>query len=190
MNAFEHILILLSFVFAIGIAHMLGCAAALIRAGRRVRYDGVHALWAMVALQILISDWIAFWDMRSLPSWSTFTILLTFLLSFTNYIAAVLVCPEVPPHGAVDLHAFHVHEGRKYLIAILVCYVVALLANLIYGSVYNLVQWDNANIAVVPSALATAAALIWRRRSVQWAAALTVNAMWDYYWVALQAALK
>lgn len=190
MNAFEHILILLSFVFAIGIAHILSSVAALIRAGRRVRWSWVHGLWMLTALHILIADWIAFWDMRGLPSWSTGTILFIFLLSFTNYMAAVLVCPEVPHDGPVDLAQFHVREGRKYLIALLICYASALLANMIYGSIFNLAQWDNANAAVLPSTLAVLAALLWRKDWVQRAAPVLVTVLWVYYWIVLQGALK
>ena len=51
---FQHITVLLSFVFAIALTHLLSSASKLILARDRVRFSGLHALWMLNALMVLL----------------------------------------------------------------------------------------------------------------------------------------
>jgi len=190
MGAFEHVITLLSFVYALAIGHVLMCLAGLIRAGGRVRYSWVHAGWLLTAFMVIMANWISFWDLRSLPSWGVGTVFFTFFMAAVNYLQAALVCPEVPDEGTIDLEQFHEEQGRRYIAAFLASGVLAVFANAVYGDVYQVMQWTAQNMAVVPMlAVALLAMAFPRARWIQLVAPFTLLALWAFYFVALQGAI-
>ena len=48
---FEHVTILLSFVYAVALTHLLSSATELLIAGKRVRFSGLYAVWVLNVLQ-------------------------------------------------------------------------------------------------------------------------------------------
>jgi hypothetical protein len=58
---FEHVTILLSFVYAIAMTHLLSSATELVLARDRVRFSGLYVLWMLNALLILLVNWMAIW---------------------------------------------------------------------------------------------------------------------------------
>jgi hypothetical protein len=60
MSAFEHVMSLISFVFALAIAHLLTSAIAIFRAQPRVRFSFTHAVWMVVSLLQVMAWWLAF----------------------------------------------------------------------------------------------------------------------------------
>ncbi len=189
MGAFEHIILLLSFVYALAITHLLSCVAGFIRAGRRLRFSWFHAFWMVNALVVIITNWISFWDLRLLPSWSVGTIFFTFLLAFVNYLQAALVCPEHQSEGTIDLRAFHAQQGQRYIGAFAALCAVAVVGNFIYGSTYNVAEWSAQNLAVIPMLAVALVATIVRRRWVDIAAPIALAAIWVFIFVELQGAL-
>ena len=190
MGAFDHIILLLSFVYALAIAHLLSTTALIMRESGRVRFSALHAFWMVNALAVIMANWISFWDMRSLPSWSVATIFFTFAMAFTNYLQAALVCPEVKAGEPLDLVAFAAGQRTRYVAAFLASVVFAVAANAVYGSIYGIVTWDIANLAVAPMAPVAIAALIWPHRWAQWAAAVLIAADWIAYFALVQPALR
>jgi hypothetical protein len=190
MGAFEHVISLLSFVFALAITHLLLTVAGFVRSWERVRFSGPHALWLLNSLIATLANWISFWDMRTLTVWSIGTILLTFALAFVTYLQVALVCPEIPKDGPVDLVRFHDEQSRRYIGAFVVTGIVALIANFIFGDGLNIAEWNTQNLAVVPMIAVTLPALFWRNRWVQLGSPLTLMAIWLFYFADLQAALK
>jgi hypothetical protein len=190
MGAFGHVISLLSFVYALAITHLLLCIAQVIRHWQRVRFSWLHAFWMANAFVLIIANWISFWDMRTIPDWSVGSIFFTFAMSFANYLQAALVCPEVPPEGLIDLADFHARHARQYIGSALVSVVFALVANVVYGSEFNVAQWSAQNAAVVPMLIATVAAMIWRTRWADFLAVIIMSGAWIYYFVDLQSALK
>jgi hypothetical protein len=189
MGAFEHVISLLSFVFALAITHLLLTVAGLIRGWERVRISGPHALWLVIGLVTVIADWISFWDMRALPAWSVGTIFFVFALAFVNYLQVALVCPDIPPEGPIDLTGFHEAQSRRYIGGFVASGVMALLANTIYGAGFNVSEWSVQNLAVIPMTLAALPAMIWRGRFVQLGSPVLVLAAWIFYFAELQGAL-
>lgn len=189
MGAFEHIILLLSFVFALAITHLLSSVAGFIRAGRRLRFSWFHAFWMVNALAVIITNWISFWDLRLLPSWSVGTIFFTFLLAFVTYLQAALVCPEPRSEGTIDLCAFHAQQGQRYIGAFAALCAVAVVGNFIYGGTYNVTEWSAQNLAVIPMLAVALMATIVRRRWVDIAAPIALAALWVFIFVELQGAL-
>jgi hypothetical protein len=189
MGAFDHIILLLSFVYALAIGHLLTTAALLLRRRREVRFSSLHAFWMLNALVAIIANWISFWDLRGLPSWSVWTIFFTFLIAFSNYLQAALVSPEIRAEGAVDLVAFQAEHRLEIVGSWFVLAVIALAANVVYGHVFGVITWDEQNLAVIPMVISGAMALIWRARWAQIGAAVIVAASWMLYFGALQGAI-
>lgn len=189
MGAFDHIILLLSFVYALAIAHLLTTAALLLRRRRGVRFSALQAFWMLNALTTIIANWISFWDLRALPSWSVPTIFFTFLIAFTNYLQAALVCPEVRTEGTVDLVAFQTGHRLEIVGSWFASAAIALVANAVYGQILGVITWDKQNLAVIPMAVSGVVALTWRARWAQVGAALIVAASWTVYFVALQGAI-
>src|SRR5690349_13329090 len=67
MSAFEHVILLLSFVYALALTHLLLSIAGMIRAASRVRFSIIFAFWMANAFMVIIGDWISFYDLRALP---------------------------------------------------------------------------------------------------------------------------
>ena len=191
MSAFEHVIALLSFVYALALTHLLLSIAAMIRAGSRVRFSIVFAFWMANAFVVIIANWISLWDIRALQSFGVGTILFTFMLAFVNYIQAALVCPELPSQGALDLWEFHQREGRRYLAAVVASLVMAVLANIIYGGVYSLAELSRENVATIPMLVISLVAAIYVRAWwIQIACVVAMTGLWTFYLLVLQGALR
>lgn len=190
MSAFEHIIVLLSFVYALAIAHILLTLAGLIRNWERVRVSWLHGFWMANATLVLVVDWISFWDMRALPNYSVPIIFLVLAIGFVDYLQAALVCPEIPADGPIDLTEFHARQGRRYIAAFAASGTMALFSNTVFGGMYDIQSWLQQNVAVVPLLLVAILAATFRRRWIQIAAPLVLTAIWAFYLIDLQAALK
>jgi hypothetical protein len=190
MGAFEHVISLLSFVYALAIAHLLTTAARLMGAHERVRFSWLHAYWMLNALIVLIVDWISYWDMRAMPSWTIISILIVLTQSFADYMQAALVCPEVPAEGEIDLTAFHATRSRWYIGAFAVTTISALVLNLYFGGGYSVSDYLTQNLAVIPLIAIALTATIFRNRWVQVTAPFLLMGIWIYYFIDLQSALK
>jgi flagellar biosynthesis protein FliQ len=190
MGAFEHVIALLSFVYALALTHLLSGIVALIRADNRVRFSWIYAFWMLEAFVTIFANWISFWDLRTLPSWSVPAIVLTLLMAITNYLQAALVCPEVPAEGPVDLTVFHEEQSRRYIGAFLFSCILALIANFVFGTLQGASEWGAQNLAVLPMLVAAALAMIFRARWMQIAVPIGLTATWIYYFSFLQGALK
>jgi Na+/citrate or Na+/malate symporter len=181
---------LLSFVYALAMAHLLSTTALIIRESGHVRFSGLHAFWMLNALAVIMANWIGFWDMRGLPTWSIASIFFTFVTGFTNYLGAALVCPEVRAGEPLDLVDFAARQRTRYVGAALASVIVAAVGNAVYGAMFGNPILDVENLAVLPMLAAVVAALIWPQRQVQWAAAGVLTVTWIVYFTSLQPALK
>lgn len=56
---FEQINLLLSFVFALAMTHLLSTGAELLLARSRVVFSGPHAIWIVNAVLMLLVNWLA-----------------------------------------------------------------------------------------------------------------------------------
>jgi hypothetical protein len=190
MGAFEHVISLLSFVFALAITHLLLTVAGFVRSWERVRFSWPQTLWLLNGLITTLANWISYWDMRTLTAWSIGTILFTFALAMATYLQVALVCPEIPADGPIDLQSFHDAQSRRYIGAFAATGVLALIGNVVLGDGMNVGEWSRQNLAVVPMLAVTLPALFWRNRWVQLASPMALMAIWVFYFADLQEALK
>jgi hypothetical protein len=62
---FEHVTLLLSFIYVIALTHLLSSTTGLILARDRVHFSPLLALWMILALGMLFNNWLAIWALRS-----------------------------------------------------------------------------------------------------------------------------
>jgi hypothetical protein len=167
MGAFEHIISLLSFVYALAIAHLLTTVARLIGSRERVRFSWLHAYWMVNALIVLVIDWISYWDMHAVPALTMANILLWLAQAFLDYGQAALVCPEIPAEWTIDLAAFHQTHSRRYIGAFAATSIMALISNFYFGENYHVGAFIMQNIAVIPVVIIGLTAAIFPNRWVQ-----------------------
>lgn len=177
MSAFEHVTALLSFVYALALTHLLARIAELIVARERVRFSGLLALGMVNAILLVFVNWLSLWDLRSVTSWDIASIAIQFLFAVSVYVICALVGPKMPDDGPIDLEEFFWRQ-RTYLYgAIIVCLVLALLANLDFLKTPNTALLVKENVGTLAILVPTVVAFASANRVVQWAAGVCLLAL-------------
>jgi hypothetical protein len=129
---FEQITILLSFVFAVALAHLLSSTNELILARRRLRFSGLLALWMINALIGLLVNWLSIWQLHIIKTWTVVDVLLQFVPAALQYFACSLVSIRVESGAPPDMPAYYAAHRRAFTGAFAVMMVVNLLQNFAY----------------------------------------------------------
>ena len=191
MHAFDFILLLLSFVYAAAVTHILSTAGEIIIASKRVRVSWVNAGWMCAALLFTCAWWIGLWDLHTVSVWSVGSIAFYFSMAAGIYLNARLVSPRIPEKGEIDLRAFHADEGRKYLVTYTMLSVVTIITNAGIGQGASAVQWPAQNIVIVPMTVTTGIAAILIKKPWVQAFAVAIQILgWFWYFAKLQSALS
>lgn len=181
---FESITILLSFVFAIALTHLLTSATELIWARERVRFSGLFAVWMVIAGLFLVINWLAFGGLSGMKHWSTIEVMLQFASAVAQYFTCSLIAFRPENEGIVDLPAFFDSQRRAVMGAFLLLGVTALIINYRDAGNYTGLSpnsWvvENANCAVQMTVVAIAG---WARpRWLQWGAAIVMLGLALYF---------
>lgn len=188
MRAFDFVITLYSFVYALGVAQILGTVGDMVRAGGRLRFSWLNAGWMANVLLAIVAWWLSLWDLRAESSWPLSTVLVFFAVACLLYLLARLVSAPIAAEGTVDLRAYHLEEGRKYAGLFAVEVAVTISTVFLYGSASQ--NWIASNQASWPTLAACVAAAVTRNRWVQAAALWVIMAMWMWYFATLQSALQ
>jgi hypothetical protein len=165
LKPFDFIILFFSFIYTLGLTHLLFAATRMIRHRRRVVFSWPHALWMGAALGMMFGNWLSLWDFHLQDVLPLSAIAGGFVLVVMQYAVCALVAPELETEHDFDLRRFHAQEGRVYLIAFLVVMVASLAVNSAAQLRLGLQNWGNQNWMV----LAMIAAIL---------LALTVKARW------------
>ncbi|HEY1707781.1 MAG TPA: hypothetical protein VGG10_05915 [Rhizomicrobium sp.] len=183
---FENITILLSFVFAIALTHLLTSATELIWARDRVQFSGLFTIWMLVAGLLLVTNWLAFGGLSGMKHWSTVEVMLQFTSAVVQYFTCSLMSVRPEKDGTVELPAFYDKQRPAIMAAFVLLGVTALILN--YrdaGSFAGLASsaWLAENAAVVAQMTAVIVAGWARPRWLQWAAAIAMLGLTIYFLV-------
>ena len=193
MHAFDYLVMLYSFVFAMAIAHVLATIGDMVVASRRLTFSWLNLGWVLVVLLAIIAWWLGIWDLRGQDSWPTATIAFFFGAASGLYVLARIACPHIPAGGEIDLRQFHEREGPKYMLGFGDFAVFTVGTNTYFGMTSGATSsagtWLTQNAAVIPMAIAAFAAGFSPRRVVQVMALIVELAMWGWYFWSLQGAL-
>ena len=170
MSAFEHVTALLSFVYALALTHLLARIAELIVARDRVKFSGLLTLGMVNAILLVFVNWLSLWDLRSVTNWDIASIAIQFLFAVSVYVVCALVGPKVPDEGALDLEDFFWRQRFYFYGAIVLCLILALLANLDFLKTANTALLLKENLGTIAILVPSVAGLISRNSVVQWVA--------------------
>ena len=194
MHAFDYLVTLFSFVFAMAIAHVLATVGDMVVASRRLSFSWFNAGWILTVLLAVIAWWLGIWDLRKQQTCPTDTIAFFFCAACGLYVIARIVCPRIPLEGPVDLREFHRCEGPKYMIGYGAFAIFTVATNTYFGMVNGATSsagsWLGQNAAVIPMAIAAFVAGFVADRRVQASAVAIELIMWAWYFWTLQGALS
>ena len=184
MHAFDFVITLYSFVYALAVAQILSTVGDMIRAGRRLRFSWVNAGWMLNVLLAIV----AWWDLRTEQRWGMAIVLVFFAVACLLYVLARMVSAPIPAEGPVDLRGYHQTEGRKYAGLFAVECAITIGTVFLYGSTSQ--NWVASNWATAPTLVASVAAAVTSNRWVQATAIAVIILLWVPYFVTLQGALS
>jgi hypothetical protein len=172
---FEHVTILLSFVYALALTHLLSSATELLIAGKRVRFSGLYAAWLLVALLMVLVNWVSLWGLVALKHWTVAEVVLQFLTAVVQYFTcSTFRVTETRGDEVIDLPALF--QQRRPLIfgAFLALTLIASFQN--WWDRNNMAglkpgDWVGENLSIVPMAVGVVVAGWARPRWLQWTAA-------------------
>jgi hypothetical protein len=114
MRAFDHVLILYSFVFALALTHLLSRVGSLMLARKRVRFSALHAFMVVNAVVLVFVNWLALWFVHDVQEWDLFSITIYFLFALSTFFFCAAAAPEASFEGTVDLEAFYWENYRLF----------------------------------------------------------------------------
>jgi hypothetical protein len=129
MGAFEHVIVLLSFVYALALTHLLSRIVELFDARARVRFSGLQAMMAATAILFVFLDWLALWPLRKVTSWDFLSVADNFVLGILLFFTCAIAAPRVTK-GPIDLEAYYWHARKPFYWLYLADVAVAALGNL------------------------------------------------------------
>ena len=149
LGAFDFVILLFSFIYTLGLTHLLFAATRMIRHRRSLTFSWAHALWMLDALLLLMGNWISLWDFHRMEALPIAVIGAGLVLSVTQYFLSALVAPDFDEGETYDMKAFHARERPTYLAAFLALLILALAANFAAGAGAGVENWARQNALVL-----------------------------------------
>jgi hypothetical protein len=176
---FEQVTILLGFVYAIALTHLLSSANELVLQRRHVRISGLYILWMVNALLILTVNWLGFWGLHAIKQWTVFQILLQFSVAIVQYFTCSTLLIRPGNGEVIDMGALF--EQRRTILAgsFISLWIVAMAINYLERDVVfsQRSQWISAD-AILLLVLPLIPLTGWARpRWMQWVGGLGVFAV-------------
>jgi hypothetical protein len=171
---FEHVSLLLSFVYALALTHLLSSATELVIPGKRVRFSGLYTLWAINAAALLMVNWIAIYSLTALKQWTPIEVFILFFFAVAQYFTcSTFRVSEHEKNDFVDLP--RLYEQRRLVIfgAFLVLGVIALFENWWDRDNQKGIgpsDWIGEDLSIVPMIVAVLCAGLARPKWLQWVA--------------------
>jgi hypothetical protein len=184
---FEHVTILLSFVYAVALTHLLSSATELLIAGKRVRFSGLYALWVLNALFAVLINWVSLWGLAALKHWTVAEVVIQFLSAVTQYFTcSTFRVTEAHGDEAIDLPALY--QQRRPLIFSAFVALVAIASFQNWWDRNNTAglrpgDWIGEDLSIIPMGLAVIAAGWARPNWLQWTAGVSMFAFEVYFLV-------
>jgi hypothetical protein len=177
MAAFDYVIVLLSFVFALAMTHLLSRAGELMLARQRVRFSGLQALMMLVALTQVYLNWLTIWDARSVKAWDLLSVTILFVFAVGAYFVCVAAAPTVAEDGAIDLEAFYWRNRRLFWGLFTAGVALGMATNFMFLKTTTPGLFLETNLASLPFFLPCLLALFVSSRWAQWTACIAAMAI-------------
>lgn len=122
MGLFEFVAVIVSMILALAIGRLLAGAAELVKNRRRVQWYLPHALWLGCLHMLGLSFWWSLWDFQDF-AWNFVSFLYVSVPPTILFFLVVLVFPDTPGDGDVDLES-HFLDVRRFFLSLLLVYAV------------------------------------------------------------------
>jgi hypothetical protein len=136
---FQHVTVLVSFIFAIALTHVFSSASQLLLARDRVRFSALLAVSMVNAALGVIINWLGLWQLENIKHWTLGEVLLQLGWVVPNYFSCSLVAMPVNETGPLDMSAFFGRQRRVIFSATLALAVMGGLAT--YADRNNAPGW-------------------------------------------------
>ena len=136
---FQHVTVLVSFIFAIALTHVFSSASQLLLARDRVRFSALLAVSMINAALGVIINWLSLWDLQNIKHWSLGEVLLQLGWVVPNYFSCSLVAMPVSENGPLDMPTFFERQRRVIFSATIALSVMGGLAT--YADRNNFPGW-------------------------------------------------
>jgi hypothetical protein len=182
---FELVTVLLSFVFAIALTHLLTSSTELVWARDRLRFSGLQALWMLSAALSILVNWIALEPLHAIKQWNIAEIEIQFFAAVVQYYTCSLISMRPAEHGIVDMGAFYERERPPIFSAYSTMMVISMFQNWWDRKTYGLSASDffEAEAIVFAMLVLTLTAGWAKPKSLQWTAACLMLALQAYFLV-------
>jgi hypothetical protein len=168
---FQHVTVLVSFIFAIALTHVFSSASQLILARERVRFSWLLSVSMLNAAFGVIINWLGLWQLQELKHWSLTEVLLQLGWVIPNYFSCSLVAMPYSESGPLDMPAYFDRQRRVIFSATLALWALGSLAT--YADRNNFEgwkpnEWIGAELAGLPLASCAVLAGWAKPRWLQW----------------------
>jgi hypothetical protein len=182
---FQHVTVLVSFIFAIALTHVFSSASSLILERERVRFSSLLAVSMVNAALGVIINWLSLWDLQNLKRWSLTEVLLQLGWVIPNYFSCSLVAMPCSETGTLDMQAYFDRQRRVIFSATLALWAMGSLATYAdrnnFGWKPN--EWIGAEYAALPLGLCALLAGWAKPRWLQWVGVAGLFAQNVWYFV-------
>jgi hypothetical protein len=179
MTPYDHVLTLLSFVFALAITHLFSRLGGLLLARRRVRFSGLQGLMMVNAVTLVLANWLVTWASHGVKEWSLLEILSFFGVATGTYFLCASAAPEPAAEGPIDLDAFYWENRRLFWGVFTALTLVEIVSSIPFAQTAQV--FFQGAFATLPSFAAPALAVGVSSRWAQWLsglALLALNVVW------------
>jgi hypothetical protein len=181
---YENITILLSFVFAIALTHLLTSSTELVWARDRVRFSGLQAVWMASAGLGVVVNWLSFGDLRIIQHWNVTEVLLQFAGAVIQYYTCSLLSLRPREEGEIDMPAFYERQRPAIFTAfaaLMICSMTQNYWDREHTEGLTPTSWIGENAVVLAMLGLIAVGALAKPRWLQWIAALGMLALTSYF---------
>lgn len=190
MAAFDHIMVLLSFVFALALTHLLSRLGTAMFAASRSILSPLLFLAMINAIALVLCDWLVLWDEHNIAQWDLASIAVNFALAISVFFVCAAVAPETPADGAVDMEQYYWRNRRPIWITQAASNAVAMLANFVFLETPNKALFLESTLASAPFFIPPILALSVPARWAQWVSGFALLALIVGFTIAFSGTLK
>lgn len=180
---FELVTVLLSFVFAIALTHLLTSSTELVWARNRLVFSGLQALWMLSAALSILVNWIGLEPLHAIRNWSVSEIEIQFVAAVVQYYTCSLISMRPKEEGLVDMPMFYERERPAIFTAYSAMMVISMFQNWWDQKTFGVSNFDllKANALVLVMLAMTITAGWAKPKSLQWGAAVIMLGLQAYF---------
>ena len=112
MTQHEYVFVTISIILGLAITRLLGQAAGLLRAQRRIRFHWSTSLWALCVLVFILQMWWVGWELRNYGAWTIGDFFVLVLAAVFVYGAAEMALPVEDYDVASDAELDFLNHSR------------------------------------------------------------------------------